>query len=169
MLTKPYHMAIATVLCALPVQADHLEELVVTASQNTLTIDVADELLISSDLAQLLKKAPGANVNTKGPLTGNPQYRGMFGSRIAISLDGTHLAPSGPNWMDPPMSYAVGGQLESLKIYRGIVPVSVAQESIGGAIDVKSIPVPFTHLTLPTILPGLLLVIHFGLTLLESS
>ena len=38
MLTKPYHMAIATVLCALPVQADHLEELVVTASQNTLTI-----------------------------------------------------------------------------------------------------------------------------------
>ena len=71
--------------------------------------------------------------------------------------------------MDPPMSYAVGGQLESLKIYRGIVPVSVAQESIGGAIDVKSIPVPFTHLTLPTILPGLLLVIHFGLTLLESS
>ena len=138
MLTKPYHMAIATVLCALPVQADHLEELVVTASQNTLTIDVADELLISSDLAQLLKKAPGANVNTNGPLTGIPQYRGMFGSRIAVSMDGTHLAPSGPNWMDPPMSYAVGGQLESLKIYRGIVPVSVAQESIGGAIDVKS-------------------------------
>ena len=139
MRTKLYHMAIATVLCTLPVQADHLEELVVTASQNTLTIDVADELLISSDLAQLLKKAPGANVNSNGPLTGIPQYRGMFGSRIAVSMDGTHLAPSGPNWMDPPMSYAVGGQLESLKIYRGIVPVSVAQESIGGAIDVKSI------------------------------
>ena len=139
MLTKPYHMAIATVLCALPVQADHLEELVVTASQNTLTIDVADELLISSDLAQLLKKAPGTNVNSNGPLTGIPQYRGMYGWRIAVSMDGTQLAPSGPNWMDPPMSYAVSGQLESLKIYRGIVPVSVAQVSIGGGIDVKPI------------------------------
>ncbi len=139
MVTKIYPLVVVTLLCTVQVHADHLEELVVTASQNTRTIDVADELLISSDLAQLLKKAPGANVNTNGPLTGIPQYRGMFGSRIAVSMDGTHLAPSGPNWMDPPMSYAVGGQLESLKIYRGIVPVSVAQESIGGAIDVKSI------------------------------
>ncbi|MDG2048263.1 MAG: TonB-dependent receptor [Halioglobus sp.] len=146
MRTKPYFIPIAVMmlLCSLWAQADHLEELVVTASQNTRTIDVADELLISSDLAQLLKKAPGGNVNTNGPLTGIPQYRGMFGSRIAVSMDGTHLAPSGPNWMDPPMSYAVGGQLESLKIYRGIVPVSVAQESIGGAIDVKSIEGEFS-------------------------
>ncbi|MEM8661278.1 MAG: TonB-dependent receptor, partial [Pseudomonadota bacterium] len=47
------------------------------------------------------------------------------------------LAPSGPNWMDPPISYVVGSQLESLEVYRGIVPVSVAQESIGGAVDAK--------------------------------
>ena len=135
---KPYPVIMVMLVCTLPVQADHLEELVVTASQDTRTIDVADELLISSDLAQLLKRAPGANVNSNGPLTGIPQYRGMYGSRIAMSMDGTQLAPSGPNWMDPPLSYAVGGQLESLKIYRGIVPVSVAAESIGGAIDVKS-------------------------------
>ena len=120
---KPYPVIMVMLVCTLPVQADHLEELVVTASQDTRTIDVADELLISSDLAQLLKRAPGANVNSNGPLTGIPQYRGMYGSRIAMSMDGTQLAPSGPNWMDPPLSYAVGGQLESLKIYRGIVPV----------------------------------------------
>jgi iron complex outermembrane receptor protein len=115
-----------------------MEELVITASHDTRTIDVADELLIAPDVTQLLKKAPGANVNSNGPLTGIPQYRGMYGSRIAISMDGAHIAPSGPNWMDPPLSYAVGGQLESLEVYRGIAPVSVAQESIGGAIDVKS-------------------------------
>ena len=118
-------------MTTLPAHADQMEELVVTASHDTRTIDVTSELVISPDVAQLLKKAPGANVNSNGPLTGIPQYRGMFGSRIAVSMDGAQLAPSGPNWMDPPLSYAVGGQLESLEVYRGIAPVSVAQESLG--------------------------------------
>lgn len=118
--------------------ADHMEELVITASHDTRTIDITDEVVVAADVAQLLRKAPGANVNSNGPITGIPQYRGMYGQRIAVSLDGTQLAPSGPNWMDPPLSYARNGQLESLEIYRGIVPVSVAQESIGGAIDARS-------------------------------
>lgn len=118
--------------------ADHIEELVVTANHDTRTIDISDELVISADVAQLLKKAPGANVNSNGPLTGIPQYRGMYGGRIATSLDGTQLAPSGPNWMDPPLSYARNGLLHSLEVYRGIAPVSVAQESIGGAIDART-------------------------------
>lgn len=125
-------------LSSLYSHADHIEELVVTASHDSRTIDITDELVISPDVAQLLKKAPGANVNSNGPLTGIPQYRGMYGSRIATSLDGTQLAPAGPNWMDPPLSYARNGQLQSLEIYRGIAPVSVAQESIGGAIDAQT-------------------------------
>lgn len=140
---KPMHiryrpLAVIAVLSTFPVQADHLEELVVTASHDTRTIDVADEMVIAPDVTQLLKKAPGANVNSNGPLTGILQYRGLYGSRIAVSMDGTQLAPSGPNWMDPPLSYAVGGQLESLELYRGIAPVSVAQESIGGAVEAKA-------------------------------
>ena len=132
-------------LTLLPAHADHIEELVVTASHDTRTIDISSELSISPDVTRLLKKAPGANVNNNGPLTGIPQYRGMYGPRIATSLDGAPLAPSGPNWMDPPLSYAVGGQLESLQIYRGIAPVSVAQESIGGAIDAQANRGTFTN------------------------
>jgi iron complex outermembrane receptor protein len=139
-----FPLALAALLSTLPALADHLEELVVTATHDTRTIDVAHELEISPDVAQLLKKAPGANVNSNGPISGIPQYRGMYGSRVAVSMDGAHIAPSGPNWMDPPLSYAVGGQLESLEVYRGIAPVSVAQESIGGAVDVKSIHGSFT-------------------------
>ena len=132
------HRCIAVAaLAAAPAMADHMEELVVTATHSTRTIDVTNALSISPDVAQLLKEAPGANVNSNGPLTGIPQYRGMYGSRIATSIDGNHIAPSGPNWMDPPISYVVGSQLESLEVYRGIVPVSVAQEAIGGAIDAR--------------------------------
>ncbi|MCB1699957.1 MAG: TonB-dependent receptor [Pseudomonadales bacterium] len=133
----PLYLAIAASLTSLPTLADHMEELVVTATHSTRTIDVTNALVISPDVAELLKEAPGANVNSNGPLTGIPQYRGMYGSRIATAIDGNQLAPSGPNWMDPPISYVVGSQLESLEVYRGIVPVSVAQESIGGAIDAR--------------------------------
>ena len=128
--------ALATVT-ALPALAQHMEETVVTATHSTRTIDVTNALSISPDVAQLLKEAPGANVNSNGPLTGIPQYRGMYGARVATSMDGNQLTPSGPNWMDPPISYVVSSQLESLEVYRGIVPVSVAQESIGGAIDAR--------------------------------
>ena len=137
MIKHRLYLAIAAALAALPARSDHLEELVVTATHSTRTIDVTNALVISPDVAQLLKEAPGANVNSNGPLTGIPQYRGMYGPRIATAIDGNQLAPSGPNWMDPPISYVVGSQLESLEVYRGIVPVSVAQEAIGGAIDAK--------------------------------
>ena len=139
------YLGLAATLATLPGHADHIEELIVTARHDTRTIDITNEMVISPDVAQLLKKAPGANVNSNGPLTGIPQYRGMFGPRIATSLNGTQLAPSGPNWMDPPISYAVGGQLESLEIYRGIAPVSVAQESIGGAINAQASRGSFTE------------------------
>ena len=138
------YLGLAAALVSLHSQADHIEELVVTASHETRTINVTDELVISPDVAQLLKKAPGANVNANGPLTGIPQYRGMYGPRIATSLDGTQLAPAGPNWMDPPLSYARNGHLQSLEVYRGIAPVSVAQESIGGAIDARTNKGEFT-------------------------
>ena len=138
--TRIYLGLTAALLAATGSAADSgsLEELVVLGKQDSRTFDVTDALNVSADVAQLLKEAPGASVNSNGPITGIPQYRGMYGSRIAISIDGTQLAPSGPNWMDPPLSYARSGQLESLEIYRGIAPVAVAQESIGGAVVAHS-------------------------------
>ena len=53
---------------------------------------VVNAVQISPDISQLLKEAPGANVNSNGPITGIPQYRGMYGPRIATSLDGNQLA-----------------------------------------------------------------------------
>ena len=124
----------ALVVCT-HTQAETLEEIVVSATHDSRTIDVIETLSVSPDVTQLLREAPGANVNSNGPITSIPQYRGMYGPRIAVSLNGSMLAPAGPNWMDPPLSYAMTAQLESLQVYRGITPVSVAQESIGGVVD----------------------------------
>ena len=129
------------------VQADHThpnsqenspEEIIVTATRDTHIIDVAETIEITPDAAALLKKAPGANVNGNGPLTGIAQYRGMYGPRINVAVNGTSISSGGPNWMDPPLSYAPAAQLDSLEVYRGIAPVSAGQETIGGAINAKT-------------------------------
>lgn len=139
----------AACFVAIPVSAaspsdGSLEELLVTARHDTRTIDVVDTLSVTPDPARLLMAAPGANVNSNGPITGIPQYRGLFGQRVAVSLDGNALAPAGPNWMDPPISYAVTAQLDALEVYRGITPVSVAQETLGGVIDARTRRLGFT-------------------------
>jgi iron complex outermembrane receptor protein len=95
----------------------------------------ADETGITGpDSAELLRRVPGANVNRNGPLSGITQYRGMFGTRMNVMVDGMYLSPGGPNWMDPPLHYAPAAQLQSLEVVRGITPVRVSGESIGGHV-----------------------------------
>lgn len=114
------------------------EELLVTGTRDSRVIQLAETVEITPDAAQLLRKAPGASVNGNGPLTGIPQYRGMYGDRIKVTVNGSTLSSGGPNWMDPPLSYAPAAQLESLEVTRGIAPVSAGQETIGGAINAKT-------------------------------
>ena len=53
----PLYLAIAASLTSLPTLADHMEELVVTATHSTRTIDVTNALVIAPDVAELLKEA----------------------------------------------------------------------------------------------------------------
>ena len=121
-----------------------LEELLVTGERNLREFELADTVDIEPDSAELLRKTPGGNINRNGPLTGIAQLRGMFGYRISTHINGIVLSPGGPNWMDPPLSYAPAAQLESLEVHRGIAPVSAGQETIGGAINATTWSGDFT-------------------------
>jgi iron complex outermembrane receptor protein len=90
------------------------------------------------DTASLLKRVPGANVNRNGPLTGIASYRGMYGNRINISIDGANMKEVGPNSMDPPLSHIPAPLTGSLTVYRGIAPVSSGIESFGGSMHAES-------------------------------
>ncbi|WP_297526987.1 TonB-dependent receptor [Thiohalobacter sp.] len=91
------------------------------------------------DAAALLRSLPGADVNRNGPLTGIAQYRGLFGDRVAVRIDGMPIASGGPNAMDPPLGLVPQGQVQSITLYRGIAPVSMAAESLGGLLAARSI------------------------------
>ncbi len=128
-------IALASLLSSFGAIAEHAdEEVVVFGSKNRLEMEVDSLETAVPDSAAMLSKLPGASVNSNGPLSGIQQYRGMFGPRVHVNVDGMHIAPGGPNLMDAPLSYAPAAMLDSLTIYRGVAPVSVAQESIGGAI-----------------------------------
>ncbi len=117
--------------------ADHghaIEEITIQAFPLASQIDSSPRSnpLHSPDSAELLKRIPGANNNANGVITGIAQYRGMYGDRVSVKLDQAPTLSGGPNAMDSPLAYAPAGLLQELTVYRGITPVSQAQESIGG-------------------------------------
>lgn len=114
--------------------ADHVPEVIVIGKQQQLEVEVSSLDTPEPDTSALLRKFAGANVNSNGPVSGIHQYRGMFGSRVDVNVDGMHITSGGPNLMDPPLHYAPAAMLDTLTIYRGAAPVSIAQESIGGAL-----------------------------------
>lgn len=125
----------ATLVATSAAYAEHaLEEVHVVGQADRSEVNVARQSVPEVDAAALLRKIPGANINGNGPVSGIQQYRGMYGNRVAVTVDGASFASGGPNLMDPPLHYAPATMLESLTIYRGAAPVSIAQESIGGVV-----------------------------------
>ena len=118
--------------------ADTLDEIVVadrSDSANESTNLLERDMLL--DTAAALKAIPGANVNSNGLITGIAQYRGMYGDRLAVTIDDHAVVSGGPNAMDTPLSYVSPMITESVAVERGIASVSSAAESIGGHLSAR--------------------------------
>ncbi|MCB1670787.1 MAG: TonB-dependent receptor [Gammaproteobacteria bacterium] len=118
--------------------AQRVQEITVVGVRDTHTVVTDDKMVAPPDTAQLLRKMPGANINKNGELTGIAQYRGMYGDRIRVSVNGAQISGAGPNAMDSPLHYAPVAILESLTINRGIASVSSGQETIGGYVQAQT-------------------------------
>ncbi len=113
------------------------EQVVVVGERVYPVVDsVAPSTEDAVDSAALLKQLPGANLNANGMIAGIAQYRGLYGDRVAVSIDGLRTTTGGPNAMDAPLSYASPLLLDELKLERGIASVSSAVESLGGHVAV---------------------------------
>lgn len=93
------------------------------------------------DTAGLVARLPGAALTANGPLSGQLQYRGLFGDRVPVRIDHQSFHSGGPNLMDPPLSYAPRGLVERIELSRGLAPVSDGPGLAGGAnVVFKSVP-----------------------------
>ena len=98
-------------------------------------IDVISEPVL--DVADSLARLPGADVNSNGRLSGIAQYRGLYGDRVSVTVDGIGMVSGGPNAMDAPLSYLSPMITEELVLERGIPGVASSPESFGGHIDAR--------------------------------
>ncbi len=116
-----------------------VEEIIVEgeALSATETLSIEPALISKPDSAAILQALPGANINSNGPITGIAQYRGLFGDRVAVTMENEAVLGGGPNAMDSPLSYAPPLLLQSIELSPGIASVAESQEAIGGLIAAK--------------------------------
>ncbi len=132
--------------CALAVPAffsparaeeDPLTYIIVTGQRDIDTIDIIDgekEIMSTPDAASLVARAPGAALIDNGSLSGQVQYRGLFGDRILVRVNGQRFSSGGPNLMDPPLHYAPMALIERIELDRGISPVRKGP-GLGGGVN----------------------------------
>lgn len=99
---------------------------------------------VTGDTASLLQNLPGASLNYNGPLAGQVQYRGLYGPSNNVLVDGMHIDPGGPNWMDPPLHYLPRPFVDSISVQRGIAPVADGIETLGATVNATSRETAFT-------------------------
>jgi iron complex outermembrane receptor protein len=93
----------------------------------------------TSDTAKLLLQVPGVSLYGAGGVSSLPAHSWPGRpTRVRVKVDGMDLIASCPNHMNPPLSYLDPTAVGSLKVYAGIVPVSLAGDSIGGTIIADS-------------------------------
>jgi len=118
-------------------EADPLTDIIVTGQRNTATTDEIEndkEIISTPDAASLVARAPGAALIDNGGLSGQVQYRGLFGDRILVRVNGQRFSSGGPNLMDPPLHYAPMALVDRIEIDRGISPVRKGP-GLGGGVN----------------------------------
>lgn len=133
-------LALACALLATPALADDagdpLTDIIVVTGEHP--DETADTLLPEKepvprpDAAAMVARAPGAALIDNGGLSGQVQYRGAFGDRVLVRVNGQRFGSGGPNLMDPPLHYAPMVLVDHIELDRGIGPVSDGPGLAGG-------------------------------------
>ncbi len=103
----------------------------VTATETAISPEAAP--LTGNDVTHLTARTPGGARIGNGELSGQMQYRGLFGERLNLRVDGQRFASGGPNLMDPVFHYAPTPLVGAVVIDRGVSPVSEGPGLAGGA------------------------------------
>jgi iron complex outermembrane receptor protein len=144
----PAHaLAVATGLGAfaavtMPLQAQEADPAIVDTIvvTGTRTVDATRQGVVpeaaplqGGDVTYLTARVPGGARIANGELSGQMQYRGLFGERLNLRVDGQRFASGGPNLMDPVFHYAPAPLVGSVMVDRGVSPVSAGPGLAGGA------------------------------------
>lgn len=133
-LKQPIALSLLFISTSTAVYAQNrVEEVVVIGRQEFLETEFTARRTSSNvDAAKLMNQVPGGAANNNGPLSGQIQYRGMFGPRMNVRVDGMLINGGGPNWMAPPLHHIPAGLMQELVVEQGIASITTGG-GIGGA------------------------------------
>lgn len=100
--------------------------------------EVADKLPQVSDTAKLLDDIPGVSLQTNGGVSALPVVHGLNDDRVKTEIDGMIIPSACPNHMNPPLSFIDPSNVGSISVLKGVTPVSMGGDSIGGTISVQT-------------------------------
>ncbi len=75
--------------------------------------------LPAQDGGAFLKSVPGFSVSRKGGTSGDPELRGLGGSRLNILMNGTQVSGGCSGRMDPPTAYTFPQSYDRIEITKG--------------------------------------------------
>ena len=106
---------------------------------------IKENLGMSGDGADLLKKSAGISVIRQGGAASDPLLRGLGGTRLNISLDGVPFGGVCNHRMDPATAYVKPGTFDSFSLLKG--PQSVRHgNSIVGTVNFERAPIIYDEL-----------------------
>ena len=92
----------------------------------------------SNNSGSLLDYFTGVNSANNAGGSSMPVIRGLADDRIKIRIDGMDLISACANHMNSPLSSINSSNVEEIKVYAGLTPVSMGGDSIGGSIIINS-------------------------------
>jgi iron complex outermembrane receptor protein len=105
--------------------------------------DLAAQRATTSDSARLLEDIPGVSLTGAGGISSLPSIHGLADDRLRVQVDGMDPTSACPNHMNPALSYISPAKVGRVTVFSGVTPVSVGGDSIGGTIQVESLPPAF--------------------------
>lgn len=103
--------------------------------------EIKSKLSQVTDTAKLLEDIPGVSLQTNGGVTALPVIHGLNDDRVKTEIDGMIIPSACPNHMNPPLSFVDRSNIGSITVLKGVTPVSMGGDSIGGTITVET-PTP---------------------------
>ena len=98
-------------------------------------IETNDAALRNIQTNELLDRSVGVRVRQNGGLGSSVDYNlnGLSGNAIKIFIDGLPIATYGPSFS---LNSIPPAQIERIEVYKGVVPVHLSDDALGGAINV---------------------------------
>lgn len=92
---------------------------------------------LTSDINQVIKSTPGINIRESGGLGSGftLSLNGLSGNQVRYFIDGVPMENFGSslNLNNFPVN-----QIERIEVYKGVVPISLGADALGGAINIVS-------------------------------